>query len=155
MRKAPQWVLHATGIVTATDTARWGRGVADGAGSGSAEDTDTADAALAGLADELAVCIASLQAASERTEQLLALRRDGHSWREAVSAEARPLIVELISEALDGLNRAGSRWRREEARSLRAEGLSINAIAGLFGVTRQRASVLVREPEAGVVDDGG
>ncbi|WP_116711051.1 hypothetical protein [Actinomycetospora cinnamomea] len=132
-----------------------GSAVADGAGAASVEDADTADAALAGLAEELTACVAGLQAALERSEQLRALRAADCSWREAVSAEARPLIVELVSEALDGLNRAGSRWRREEARSLHAEGLSINAIAALFGVTRQRASVLVRESDAGVVDDGG
>lgn len=114
----------------------------DGAGDGVA---GGADAALADLTQELVACIASLDAALARAEELRAARRAGSSWRDAVTAEARPLIVERVSEALDALNRAGSRWRREEARSLRSEGLSINAIATLFGVTRQRASVLVRE----------
>jgi hypothetical protein len=120
--------------------------VAQGAGDGSGRvDATTADAALADLTEELAACLASLESALARTEELRKARGDGRTWRDAVSAEERPLIVERISEALERLGGAGSRWRREEARALRAEGLSISAVAALFGVTRQRASVLVRD----------
>ena len=116
--------------------------------------SDEADLALVGLANELAACVASLRVSLERAEELQAARRDGSTWRQAVSAEERPLIVERISEALDRLGTAGSRWRREEARALRADGMSVTAIATLFGVTRQRASVLVREPEPSFTSPG-
>jgi hypothetical protein len=106
---------------------------------------DGADAALTELVAELAACIDSLGAARQRAEELQELRRQGRTWVDAVRSERPPLIVERISDALVRLNTAGSRWRREEARALHAQGMSINAIAQSFGVTRQRASVLVRE----------
>jgi hypothetical protein len=43
------------------------------------------------------------------------------------------------------LSAAGHTWRREQAASLRAERVSINRIAALFGVTRQRISALLKE----------
>ena len=39
---------------------------------------------------------------------------------------------------------AGERFRSAQARSLHAEGMTMNVIAKLFGVTRQRISALLR-----------
>jgi hypothetical protein len=112
------------------------------------ERAEGADTALAALAVELLTCVDSLRAALARIEELQRARADGVDWVTAVQAEQRPLVVERISDALTTLNVAGSRWRREEARALHAGGMSINGIAAVFGVTRQRASALVRDPEA-------
>jgi hypothetical protein len=109
---------------------------------------DGADEALAALSAELRSCVDSLEAALVRIEELRQARADGVDWVSAVQAEERPLVVERISDALSTLNVAGSRWRREEARALHTGGMSINGIAAVFGVTRQRASALVRDPEA-------
>ena len=49
---------------------------------------------------------------------------------------------------------AGHAWRREQALALQGEQVSINRIAALFGVTRQRISALLRERER-EDDDGG
>ena len=76
-------------------------------------------------------------AGTSSAEQLRAQRQAGHSWLETVSAESRPLIVERITHALESLTTKGSQWRREQACALLAEGVSINRIAALFGVTRQ------------------
>jgi predicted transcriptional regulator len=40
--------------------------------------------------------------------------------------------------------RAGSGWRRAQAHALHDESVSINRIAELYGVTRQRVSALLR-----------
>ncbi|WP_018332200.1 hypothetical protein [Actinomycetospora chiangmaiensis] len=112
-----------------------------------AEQVDEVDAALAELVAELATCITSLGAARERAAELQELRAGGMGWLEAVRAEEPPLIVERISGALESLNTVGGRWRRREAAALHGAGMSINEIARLFGVTRQRASVLVRTTE--------
>lgn len=112
-----------------------------------AEQTDEVDAALASLVTELGTCIESLCAARERAAELQRLRAHGTDWVTAVRAEEPPLIVERISGALESLNTAGGRWRRREAAALHGAGMSINEIARLFGVTRQRASVLVRDPD--------
>jgi hypothetical protein len=70
------------------------------------------------------------------------LRRRGR-----VTAEERPLIVESISTVLGSLSSAGHTWRREQAVALKREDVSINRIAALFGVTRQRISTLLREAD--------
>lgn len=106
---------------------------------------DAATDALEDLIAELTVCIEGLEQALDRAKQLLEQRRSGQSWLDIVSAETRPLIVERITHALESLTTTGSRWRREQARALLVEGVSINRIAALFGVTRQRISTLVRK----------
>ncbi len=73
---------------------------------------------------------------------LVAERRAGRQWLQIVTDESRPLDVERISSGPAG---AGSAWRRAQARALQEEHVSINRIAALFGVTRQRISALLRE----------
>ncbi len=102
-------------------------------------------AALDDLVVELGVCIDGLREARSRAVNLREQRRAGRPWQDLVTAEARPLIVERISDALHSLTTVGGRWRREEAVALYAEGLSINRIAALFGVTRQRISALLKD----------
>ena len=68
----------------------------------------------------------------------------GESLSGIVAEERRPLIVELVTESIDTLNEAGSALRRAEAAALRDEGLTIERIAGLFGVSRQRVSALLQ-----------
>jgi transcriptional regulator len=46
------------------------------------------------------------------------------------------------------LETAGAEFRAAEALALRAEGLTIEAIADLFGVTRQRISALLEQKAA-------
>ena len=76
---------------------------------------------------------------------MLQLRRAGRPWLEIVTSESRPLVVESISSVMATLATAGHAWRRDQARALHDEDVSINRIAALFGVTRQRISALLRE----------
>jgi hypothetical protein len=115
---------------------------------------DAAHDALERLVTELSACTAELERARDRAEQLLAERRRGRPWLEIVTAEERPLVVESLSTVLGSLARAGHEWRREEASALRDEQVSINRIAALFGVTRQRISALLRERN-GADEDAG
>ena len=89
-----------------------------------------------------------LTQARARAENLLRERRAGRPWLETVTGESRPLIVERISTVLATLSAAGHDWRREQAAALQAEQVSINRIAALFGVTRQRISALLKESGA-------
>lgn len=68
----------------------------------------------------------------------------GRPIAEVVSAEETPRVVELLTITLSTLDTVGSRLRAELAIALRKEGLTIEAIATLFGVTRQRISTLLR-----------
>jgi hypothetical protein len=109
---------------------------------------DPADTALADLVTEIDRCVEELLQSRTRAETLIRRRQDGAAWLEVVTNEARPLIVERISTVLATLSAAGHRWRREQAAALQAEQISINRIAALFGVTRQRISALLKEPDA-------
>ncbi|MDK3255616.1 hypothetical protein [Blastococcus capsensis] len=106
------------------------------------------DAAVRAL-EQLISCIDEsadeLRRARVRAEQLLVERRAGKAWLELVTEESRPLVVESISTVLASLAGAGHTWRREEAAALQREQISINRIAALFGVTRQRISALLKE----------
>ncbi|MGY1712246.1 hypothetical protein ACI8AC_22325 [Geodermatophilus sp. SYSU D00758] len=106
---------------------------------------DEAAEALRALVTALEECGDELAAARQRAEQLLAQRETGRPWLEIVSAEERPLVVERLSSVMGTLATAGGAWRREQAHALQAEQVSINRIAALYGVTRQRISALLRE----------
>ncbi|HLM07058.1 MAG TPA: hypothetical protein VK402_17900 [Blastococcus sp.] len=108
---------------------------------------DVAERALAELVRELDRCVDELVQARSRAESLLDARRSGRAWLDIVTGESRPLIVERISTVLAALATAGHSWRREQAAALQGEAVSINRIAALFGVTRQRISALLRDRE--------
>lgn len=84
------------------------------------------------------------QRARRLRRQLLA----GKDLPTLIEAEERPRMVELISTNMATLESAGSEFRAAEALALRAGGLTIEAIAGLFGVTRQRISALLKQKAA-------
>jgi predicted HTH domain antitoxin len=109
---------------------------------------DAATKALEELVGAIDDSVRQLQQARVRAEELLASRGAGSSWFDIVGAESRPLVVESVSAVLATLARAGSAFRREQAHALQSERVSINRIAALFGVTRQRISALLRERAA-------
>ena len=114
---------------------------------------ESATAALEALVTELDRCIAQLRHAHDRAERLLDQRRAGRAWLDIVTSESRPLVVESMSSVMSTLATAGHVWRREQARALLAERVSINRIAALFGVTRQRISALLRDTGTGTGTD--
>jgi len=100
--------------------------------------------ALDGLVRALRQNQSRIEATIARAERIREQREAGMSYREIESGEGRPLIVELTRDNLAALVEAGSRLRRAEARALHAEGMTMEQIAELFGVTRQRVSALLR-----------
>jgi hypothetical protein len=121
--------------------------------NGKTPTTEQASVALSRLVTELDTCIDQLQHARARAEQLLAVRESGRSWTDIVGGESRPLVVETISGVLSRLSTAGHAWRREQAAALHAEDVSINRIAAMFGVTRQRISALLRDRSTDAVEE--
>jgi hypothetical protein len=109
---------------------------------------DAAERALEDLVSELDRCVEELTRARVRAETLLRERRAERPWLEIVTGEDRPLVVERISTVLAALATAGHAWRREQAAALQRDNVSINRIAALFGVTRQRISALLKEQGA-------
>lgn len=84
------------------------------------------------------------QRAIEMRDQLEA----GESLVDLVQDEEAPRVVEMLSTNMATLESAGAELRAAKALALRAEGLTIEAIAELFGVTRQRISALLRQKAA-------
>jgi DNA-directed RNA polymerase specialized sigma24 family protein len=121
--------------------------IGDGNGDVMAE-TRQSDDVLEALDALLAVLRDSTrrnQVATRRAQTIRRLRSHGRSYREILGRDERALILQVTRENLDGLLQASSRLRRAEARALYAEGMTMEEIAELFGVTRQRVSVLLRD----------
>ena len=72
----------------------------------------------------------------------------GASIEELITREDSPRIVELLTMNAASLGEVGSGFRASLALALRSEGLTIEVIADLFGVTRQRISALLRQKAA-------
>ena len=107
---------------------------------------DQGDLVLVALQDLLEAADAveaSLAAVRARAEHLREMRERGVPYRDLVDEAHRPLIAELLTDTISRFEAAGTRFRAAEARALRAEGLSQERIGQLFGLTRQRISVLL------------
>jgi PAS domain S-box-containing protein len=87
-----------------------------------------------------------IEAVDKRAGELRAGRSRGVSYAELLTGASGPLVVDIVSELLDGLSDAGSRLRRAEARAAHAEGLSMDKISRLLGVSRQRVSAIINSP---------
>jgi predicted XRE-type DNA-binding protein len=72
------------------------------------------------------------------------LRSRGLPYRDIVDEAGTPLVVQLVTENLDRLRIHGAQLRQAQAAALHGEGLTMEEIAVLFGVTRQRISALLR-----------
>ena len=80
---------------------------------------------------------------TERAERLRAQRERGQSYRDILSDEECPLPIDLVSRMTDALIDAGGKFQRAQARALYEEGATMDQIAALFGVSRQRVSKLL------------
>lgn len=78
-----------------------------------------------------------------RIDHLLARLEAGDKLPDIVEAENPPLIPTLITENIEALQTVGSALRKAEAAALRSHGYTMDRIATLFGVTRQRVSALL------------
>lgn len=104
--------------------------------------------------DRALLALEDLVRAAERMQQALELltaragvirrcRAEGLPYQEIVTREDRPLIAELLTDTLRQFQAAGTRFRQAEAQALHAEGLTLEQIGELFGLTRQRISTLI------------
>jgi hypothetical protein len=81
---------------------------------------------------------------AERARHISGRRAKQVPYSVIVPEEVRPLIVERARESLNDLVEAAGRLQRAEARALYDEGLTMEAIGSLFGITRQRVADLLR-----------
>ena len=71
--------------------------------------------------------------------------RAAGSYARTVPLSQRFTAIEQVSRAVRVLTQEGNRFRRLEAQALYAEGLTTTQVASVLGVSRQRASALLRE----------
>lgn len=102
--------------------------------------------------DAIDLLVEALRANTKRNQQAMRraaavrrMREQGLSYREIVRREGKVLLVEITRQNLVALAEYGSRLRRAEAKALHQEGMTMDEIAELFGVTRQRVSALLKE----------
>jgi len=112
----------------------------------------TPDPRLMAALDELDAALAENVTRSREIQRRVRLLHrqvgKGEALAPLVEAEDQPRTVEMITENIDTLQGIGARLRAVQAQALRDEGLTIAAIADLFGVTRQRVSALLKQKAA-------
>ena len=83
-----------------------------------------------------------------RAGHIRARRLEGFPYRQIVADEGGPLIAAVLTENIQRLEAAGTRFRQAEAHALHDEGMTMEEIGRLFGLTRQRISALIRAAAA-------
>jgi hypothetical protein len=99
--------------------------------------------ALDDVVESLEEACAEGEIAADQARMIRAQSSQGKNWRELLAAGDQAPLVRQVASVLKRLGEASGRLRRAEARALRAEGLTTERIAQLFGVTRQRVSALL------------
>lgn len=120
-------------------------------GAGASREKFEEQVAALGCAVEKA--IQALETVRARTRVIDQGLESGLSVGELVADEEQPLAVEVLREAVADMSEALGRFQRSEARALYDEGLTMEQIATLFGISRPRVSKLLRE--TGVPSGGG
>jgi DNA invertase Pin-like site-specific DNA recombinase len=107
---------------------------------------------LAESSDELHRTVSrfsNLMAAAARNPEAL-------TYSKIVPLRQRLELIEQISDAIRSLTRHCNHFRRSEARALYEDGLTMSELARVFGISRQRVSMMLREPsgdEPTAIDD--
>ena len=101
--------------------------------------------ALDGLERAIDQNMARAHRIKDRIAHIRAERAAGKRYAEIAANEPSPLIVRMVTESATALDTFGVRLRRLEAQALYDEGLTMEQIAVLFGVTRQRVSTLLKQ----------
>lgn len=125
--------------------ALWGRANAEESRQGLRTDTEEFMEALSELDLALDQTVEMAGQMRERIAEIREAIAKGRPLRDVVPAEKAPLIVQLVTESTNLLHFYGNRVRRTEALALHREGMTMDEIARLFGVTRQRVSALLRD----------
>ena len=117
--------------------------------SANVEAAQADDAVLAAIRNLLGVLDGICEARdsiAERARHISERRAKNEPYSVIVPEEERPLIVERARANLFDLVEAAGRLQRAEAKALHNEGLSMESIGSLFGVTRQRVADFLRSP---------
>ena len=116
---------------------------------------DAIDGLLAAARENIVAWVGVMARAESIREQ----RRSGVPYSDMHIDTTTPPIIDAVSRNQERLGVAAAALRRSLAHALAAEGMSHADIARVFGVSRQRVGMLLRnepdsaEPEAGGPED--
>ncbi len=96
------------------------------------------------LLEALDGLMAARKAIARRATKLKRQLAAGKPLVDIVATEEQPLIVQVLRESNANLVTAFSRFQRVEAQLLYREGMSMERIGRMFGLSRQRVADLVR-----------
>src|SRR4051794_658309 len=80
----------------------------------------------------------------ERAGTVAAQRRGGRPWVDVLFTEDARSVTASLAEAADRIGRANSGVRRAQAAVLYRNGMSMERIGTLLGISRQRVAILLR-----------
>ena len=118
-------------------------------GRPSRAETEPVLAALEDLADAADDITAIARLIREYAPQIEEGRAQRMSYRDIVAAAPRPLIGAVLTDAIARFEAAGTRYRQAHGRVLQSEGMTLQEIAALWGLTRQRVSELLQNADGG------
>lgn len=101
--------------------------------------------ALRQLDDMAQANIDRSQQIKARIHHLLTRLEAGDPLTDIVESESLPRVPSLITANIEALLDVGATLRKAEAAALRSHGYTMERIAELFGVTRQRVSSILRD----------
>jgi hypothetical protein len=104
--------------------------------------------ALEQLLKSLHEGVGRLETAIRLATEMRERRLDGEEYWEIEEAIDGPSVPDRITTNLLVLQAKARRLRKAGARALREEGLTLEEVAQLFGVSHQRVSALLREDDA-------
>ena len=107
-------------------------------------DSDSVLDALEGLLAAARENIVAWVGVMERVESIREQRRLGVPYSEMRIGTTTPPIIDAVSRNQERLGSAAAALRRSLAHALAAEGMSHADIARVFGVSRQRVGMLLR-----------
>ncbi|MDQ1684448.1 MAG: hypothetical protein QOC82_1185 [Frankiaceae bacterium] len=117
-------------------------------GPSSVRESDPVLDALDGILAAARENIVSWVGVMERVEEIREQRRQGIAYTEMKIEGSTPLIIDTVARNQERLGTAAATLRRSLAHALFAEGMSHADIGRIFGVSRQRVGMLLRnEPE--------
>lgn len=111
--------------------------------SGTTKGAERTSAALRHLSAGLRSAAQELRHLADRADVVADAVDSGQPLVAVMAAETRPLIITRMTQLVDEMVDLGAEVRRAEAAQLQAEGLTQGKVAKVFGVTRQRVSVLL------------
>ncbi|MBW3546975.1 MAG: hypothetical protein KY452_02415 [Actinobacteria bacterium] len=121
------------------------------------EGTPTTDEVMVALDALLEVLDENIELAKRcrrRARHLGQERHRGRAYRDIVPAGDEPLIVQMMRDNLARMGAAASQLQHAEAEALYAEGMTMEEIGKLFGVTHQRVSAMLKRARNGTAGQG-